>query len=99
MTVLIGMKLQAIHHFEIGSSELVEGVRLDDYTTWGKKAGIRAQLLDVKKRSLEMDFVMEGDERSMHVLNAVSPAVTCSLPFSDYLCDRIRQFVNGSGWR
>ena len=98
MSELIGMKLQAIHHFQIGSSQLVEGVKLDDYTTWGKP-GIRAQLLDVKKRSLEMGFVMEGDERSMHVLNAVSPAVTCSLPFSDYLCDRIRQFVNGSGWR
>jgi hypothetical protein len=36
-----------------------------------------------------MDFVLEGDERSMHVLNAVSPAFTCSLPFADSVCDRI----------
>jgi hypothetical protein len=36
-----------------------------------------------------MDFVLEGDERSMHVLNAVSPAFTCSLPFANYVCDRI----------
>jgi len=74
------------------ASELVEGVKLDHYTTWGNP-GIRAQLLDVKKRRLEMDFVVEGDERSIHVLNAVSPAFTCSLPFSDYVCDQIRQLV------
>jgi (S)-2-hydroxyglutarate dehydrogenase len=36
-----------------------------------------------------MDFVLEGDDRSMHVLNAVSPAFTCSLPFSSYVCDQI----------
>jgi hypothetical protein len=36
-----------------------------------------------------MDFVLEGDRQSMHVLNAVSPAFTCSLPFADYVCDRI----------
>jgi hypothetical protein len=36
-----------------------------------------------------MDFVLEGDARSMHVLNAVSPAFTCSLPFASYVCDHI----------
>jgi hypothetical protein len=55
---------------------------------WGRP-GIRAQLLDITKRKLEMDFVLEGDHRSMHVLNAVSPAFTCSLPFSSYVCDHI----------
>jgi L-2-hydroxyglutarate oxidase LhgO len=70
------------------ASQLVEGVRLENYSKWGKP-GIRAQLLDIRKRRLEMDFVVEGDERSMHVLNAVSPAFTCSLPFADYVCDRI----------
>lgn len=29
--------------------------------------------MDVKKK-LEMDFVLEGDDRSMHILNAISPA-------------------------
>jgi hypothetical protein len=38
-----------------------------------------------------MDFVLEGDHRSMHVLNAVSPAFTCSLPFAEYVCDQIER--------
>jgi hypothetical protein len=36
-----------------------------------------------------MDFVMEGDDQSMHILNAVSPGFTCALPFADYVCDQI----------
>jgi L-2-hydroxyglutarate oxidase LhgO len=70
------------------ASVLAEGVHERNYRKWGRP-GIRAQLLDITKRKLEMDFVLEGDRRSMHVLNAVSPAFTCSLPFADYVCDRI----------
>ncbi|MCZ6628823.1 MAG: L-2-hydroxyglutarate oxidase [SAR324 cluster bacterium] len=75
-------------HLVALSSELLEGVHSSDYKHWGK-AGIRAQLLDLKSRKLEMDFVFEHDERSMHVLNAVSPGFTCSIPFSQYICDHI----------
>jgi L-2-hydroxyglutarate oxidase LhgO len=67
---------------------LLEGVRLDQFQKWGPP-GIRAQLLDLKQRKLEMDFILEGNRGSMHVLNAVSPAFTCSLPFSRYVCERI----------
>lgn len=70
------------------ASELAEGVVESNYQQWGRP-GIRAQLLDITKKKLEMDFVLEGDCRSIHVLNAVSPAFTCSLPFADYVCDRI----------
>lgn len=70
------------------ASQLAEGIKPEDYQTWGKP-GIRAQLVDIKKRKLEMDFVLEGDKHSMHVLNAVSPAFTCSLPFSEYVCQQI----------
>ena len=45
------------------------------------------------KQRLEMDFVLEGDDRSMHVLNAVCPAFTWALPFSEYVCQRIQQVV------
>jgi L-2-hydroxyglutarate oxidase LhgO len=55
---------------------------------WGAP-GIRAQLVDVRERRLEMDFRCEGDDRSFHVLNAVSPAFTCAMPFARYLFDRI----------
>jgi L-2-hydroxyglutarate oxidase len=75
------------------ASQLVKGVKLEHYSKWGKP-GIRAQLLDIRKRRLEMDFVLEGDDRSMHVLNAVSPAFTCSLPFSQYVCHKIEQAVH-----
>jgi L-2-hydroxyglutarate oxidase len=74
------------------AAELASGVRASDYTRWGKP-GIRAQLMNVRTRKLEMDFVLEGDSRSLHVLNAVSPAWTCSLPFAEHVCDRVRALM------
>jgi len=70
------------------AGRLAEGVRPEDYRRWGR-SGIRAQLLDVRTRKLEMDFVLEGDDRSTHVLNAVSPGWTCALPFASYVVDAI----------
>lgn len=75
------------------AGELAEGVKAEHFTKWGKP-GIRAQLVDITQRKLEMDFVLEGDQRSMHVLNAVSPAFTCGLPFSEYVCERIKAILN-----
>jgi L-2-hydroxyglutarate oxidase len=72
------------------ASHLAHGVRLEDYTRWGQP-GIRAQLLDIKARKLEMDFVIEGDAHSTHLLNAVSPGWTCSIPFARYVVDRIEE--------
>ena len=72
------------------ASVLAEGVAEKNYQKWGRP-GIRAQLLDITKKKLEMDFVLEGDHHSMHVLNAVSPAFTCSLPFASYVCDHINK--------
>ena len=74
------------------ASALVDGVHPADFRTWGRP-GIRAQLLDVVERRLEMDFRYEGDDRSFHLLNAVSPAFTCAMPLSAYLADRIEQLV------
>lgn len=74
------------------ASTLAEGVTESTYQKWGRP-GIRAQLLDITKKKLEMDFVLEGDHRSMHVLNAVSPAFTCSLPFAGHVCDQIEQHL------
>ena len=74
------------------ASVLAEGVAEKNYQKWGRP-GIRAQLLDITKKKLEMDFVLEGDHHSMHVLNAVSPAFTCSLPFASYVCDHIDKVV------
>ena len=53
--------------------------------------GIRAQLIDTEECVLVMDFVVEEGERSTHILNAVSPAFTCSIPFSRYIVDSIEK--------
>ena len=47
--------------------------------------GIRAQLLNIKTKELVQDFVIEGDNHSIHILNAVSPAFTCSFPFAKWV--------------
>lgn len=72
---------------------LVEGMRPKMFNVWGKP-GIRAQLFSQKSGKLEMDFIIEGDGDSMHVLNAVSPAFTCSIPFSDFVVERIRGLLH-----
>lgn len=74
------------------ASRLARGVRLEDYTRWGEP-GIRAQLLDIKSRKLEMDFVIEGDAQSTHLLNAVSPGWTCSIPFARHAVDQIDKSI------
>jgi len=75
------------------ATKLAKGVDIKHYGQWGQ-AGIRAQLLNIKKKELEMDFVLEGDDQSMHILNAVSPGLTCALPFADYVCDQIEDKIN-----
>jgi L-2-hydroxyglutarate oxidase LhgO len=57
-------------------------------------SGIRAQLLDKSSSSLVMDFVIGTGEKSIHVLNAVSPAFTCSFAFSKYIVDVISNKLN-----
>jgi (S)-2-hydroxyglutarate dehydrogenase len=75
------------------AGQLAENVKSEHYTEWGKP-GIRAQLVDIRNRKLEMDFVLEGDKQSMHVLNAVSPGFTCGIPFSTYVCERIKDALS-----
>lgn len=82
-------------HLIAQAAELIDGVRPADWTRWGRP-GIRAQLLDLERRTLVMDFCTEGDGDSFHVLNAVSPAWTCSIPFARHVCDLIDERLNGS---
>lgn len=70
------------------AGQLVKGVHPSHYREWGKP-GIRAQLFDIKNNQLVNDFVLEGDDRSLHVLNAVSPGFTSALPFASFIVDRI----------
>lgn len=68
------------------ASRLARDVHLEDFVRWGRP-GIRAQLYDTRRGALEMDFVIERDERSLHILNAVSPGFTCALPFAEHVAE------------
>ncbi len=52
------------------------------------QSGNRAQLVNSRGELVE-DLVLERSGRSIHVLNAVSPGLTCSLPFADYVVDEL----------
>jgi len=68
------------------AQNLVKKIDIEGFNEWGRP-GIRAQLLNMQTRELVMDFVVEGDNDSIHVLNAVSPAFTCSFPFAKWVVD------------
>ena len=72
------------------AGSLAEGVMRKDYSRWGKP-GLRAQLVELQTGRLVTDFLWEGDGRSLHILNAVSPGFTCCLPFADLICDQIEK--------
>jgi len=65
---------------------LVPEISKDDLLA--DQSGIRAQLVD-RKGHLADDFVFDRTDKSFHVLNAVSPAMTCAFAFADYLVDLI----------
>lgn len=75
------------------AKSLAYGIDKGNYRRWGRP-GIRAQLINIETKKLEMDFVLEGDKKSFHVLNAVSPGFTCSIPFSNYVCDKIIEEIS-----
>ena len=77
-------------HLVKQAAALVPSVRPQDFTERGKP-GVRAQLLHVPTGKLEMDFVVEGDQHSTHMLNAVSPAWTSSLAVAQHVVEQIHE--------
>ena len=51
------------------------------------KTGIRPQLINTKTRKLEMDYIVERTDDSVHVLNAISPAFTSGFSFAELIVD------------
>lgn len=76
-------------HLVSQAKALVPSIRAQDFRERGKP-GIRAQLLDVKNKKLEMDFVVRGDDKSTHLLNAVSPAWTSALAMAEHVCKKFK---------
>jgi L-2-hydroxyglutarate oxidase LhgO len=63
--------------------------------TWNRKPpGIRAQLVHLPSGKLEQDFVVRGLENSTHVLNAVSPGWTSSLPFGRWVAAQVSKILS-----
>jgi L-2-hydroxyglutarate oxidase LhgO len=50
-------------------------------------AGNRAQVVSHDGKLVD-DLVVRETERTVHVLNAVSPGLTCSLPFGTFVAER-----------
>lgn len=66
--------------------KMVKRIDTKGFNQWSKP-GIRAQLLNIKTLELLQDFVVEKDEKTIHILNAVSPAFTCSIPFAKWIVE------------
>lgn len=61
---------------------------------WHKKPpGIRSQLVHLPTGKLEQDFKIVTKSNSLHVLNAVSPGWTSSIPFARHIVDLIPQII------
>jgi len=73
-------------HFLALATALTKGCEHSGFDEWSKP-GIRAQLLNTDTLELVQDFVVEREENSVHVLNAVSPAFTCAFPFAKWVVD------------
>jgi len=75
-------------HLVTQAAGLVPSVRPEDFTIKGRP-GVRAQLVDMRERRLEMDFVVRAGEGSTHMLNAVSPAWTSALAVAEHVVSGI----------
>lgn len=76
--------------FVSAAQGLVPSVEPDDFRR--SYAGIRAQLVSADGRLIK-DPRFEAGPDSLHVLNAVSPGLTSSLPFGDHLADQVIEAV------
>jgi L-2-hydroxyglutarate oxidase len=76
-------------NFFAAASKLMPELTYDDLVPTDK-VGIRPQLINVRKKKLEMDYVIEKSPDSLHVLNAISPAFTSSLAFAEWIVDQSR---------
>ena len=61
---------------------------LDSNRDWVKyPSGIRAQIINTKTKAIEMDYIVKSDKNVVHILNAVSPGGTSSIPFAHWVVE------------
>jgi L-2-hydroxyglutarate oxidase LhgO len=72
--------------FIASARALVPSITSQDLVS-SKKVGIRAQLFDLEKKELAMDFIIRSTKNETHVLNAVSPAFSSAFSFCKRVID------------
>ena len=50
-------------------------------------AGIRAQIINLETKTIEMDYIVQSDKNVVHILNAVSPGWTSAIPFTRWVVE------------
>jgi L-2-hydroxyglutarate oxidase LhgO len=61
---------------------------LNSNKQWSKyPAGIRAQIINLETKAIEMDYIVQSDKNVVHILNAVSPGWTSAIPFSRWVVE------------
>ncbi len=91
----IKMKNEFIQSFSKGkfveqAQNLIPNLKSADFQEG--YSGIRAQLVD-RDGKLVDDLIIKNQNNITHILNAVSPGMTCSLPFADYV---VNNYVKNS---
>ena len=77
------------------ASELVPSAKL--VKQWSRKSpGIRGQLINSNTGELLQDFLIEHHQNSTHVLNAVSPGWTASIPFGRHIAQMVLDRLDSS---
>lgn len=74
-------------YFYRSSKQLVKELK-PEWLMPSQKAGIRPQLVNWKTKELMMDFLVEKTERSLHLLNAISPAFTASMAMAEHIVQK-----------
>lgn len=86
---MVYSEMQKFHkqHFLHAAQRLVPLITSRDMVKTSK-SGIRPQLVNIKRRTLELDYIVEKTDSSIHVLNAISPAFTSSFEFAKFIIDQ-----------
>lgn len=97
---------KSTNFLELAKSELVKqskrqlissakylSTEINSDKVWSKHpAGIRSQIVNLKTKKLEMDYIVVNEENVTHVLNAVSPGWTSSLPFGRWVVQEMSKY-------
>jgi len=86
---LVEPKKYIFQFFFKDAQKLVKEIVPEDVES-SDKSGIRAQLVDWKKKELVMDFKVIKEGSSIHILNSISPAFTSSFDFASLI---VKEYV------